>query len=106
MHKPESVHENETHKILWQFDIQMDHSIPHRRPNLVLTNKKKTCHLVDFAIPMDHRDKIKENESINKYSDAARELNELWNVTVIPIVVGTLGTIPKGLEKRFGGTAN
>ena len=31
-----------------------------------------------------------------------RELKKLWNmrVTVIPIVVGALGTIPKSMEKR------
>ena len=27
MHKPESVLENETHKILWDFQIQTDHPI-------------------------------------------------------------------------------
>ena len=38
MHKPESVLENETHKILWDFEIQTDHLIPARRPDLVLIN--------------------------------------------------------------------
>ena len=55
LHQPESVLENETHKILWNFEIQMDHPISSKRPGLVLINKKKrTCHLVDFAIPMNH----------------------------------------------------
>ena len=27
MHKPESALENETHKILWDFEIQTDHLI-------------------------------------------------------------------------------
>ena len=33
--------------------------------------------------------------------DLARELKMLWNmkVKVIPIVVGALGTVPKGIEK-------
>ena len=30
-HKPESVLENETHKILWHFEMQTDHLIPARR---------------------------------------------------------------------------
>ena len=30
LHKPESVHENEMYKILWDFDLQMDHSIAAR----------------------------------------------------------------------------
>ena len=39
--KPESVLENEMHKILWDFAIKTDHPIPARRPDLVLINKKK-----------------------------------------------------------------
>ena len=51
MHKPESVLENVMHKILWDFEIQLDHPIPVRRPNLVLIKKNIiTCHLVDFVI--------------------------------------------------------
>ena len=50
----ESVLENETHKILWVFELQTDNLIPARRPDLVLIDKKKTCHLMDFAVPTDH----------------------------------------------------
>ena len=41
IHKPESVLENETHKILSDFEIQTDHSILARRLDLVLIKKKK-----------------------------------------------------------------
>ena len=50
MHKPESVLENEIHKILWDFKIQTDHSILARGPDLVLINKKRTYHLMDFTV--------------------------------------------------------
>ena len=40
MHKTEFVQENEKNKILWDFEIQTDHFIPTKRPNLVITNKK------------------------------------------------------------------
>ena len=60
MQKPESVLENETHKILWDFDIQTDHLNLPRRQDLVLIKKQppqktlpKTCDLVDFAVPVD-----------------------------------------------------
>ena len=35
------------------------------------------------------------------YLDFARELKKLWNmkVTIIPIVIGSFGTVPKGLLK-------
>ena len=41
MHNSESVLENEMHKLLWDFEIQMDHLISARRPDVVIINKKK-----------------------------------------------------------------
>ena len=41
MHNPESVQENETHKLLWDFEIQTDHQIWARLPNLIISKKKK-----------------------------------------------------------------
>ena len=41
MHNTESVLENETHKILWNFEVQMDHLILARRADLVIVKKKK-----------------------------------------------------------------
>ena len=42
MHNPKSTLENETHKILLDFDIQTDHLISTRRPDLVIVKKNKT----------------------------------------------------------------
>ena len=41
MHNPASVLENDTRKLLWDFDIQTDHLISARRPDLIIINKKK-----------------------------------------------------------------
>ena len=102
MHNPAPVLENDLHKLLWDFNIQTDHLIPARRPDLIIINKKKKkriCKTVDFAIPADHRINLKEREKKDKYLDLARELKKLWNmkVTIVPIVIGALGTITKGL---------
>ena len=43
-----------THKLLGDFDIQTDHLISARRPDLMIIKKKKI--IVDFA---DHRTKLK-----------------------------------------------
>ena len=105
MHNQESVLENETHKLLWDFEIQTKHQILARRPNLAMINKKKkkkrTSKFVDFAVLADHRLKLKENEIKDKYLDLARELKKLWNmkVRIVPIVIGALGTVPEGLSK-------
>ena len=41
MHNPESILENQTHKILRDFEIQTDHLISARRPDLLIVKKKK-----------------------------------------------------------------
>ena len=58
-HKSESVLDNEMYEFLCDFAIQSEHLIPTRRPNLMIITKKKkkkkrTCHILDFTIPMDH----------------------------------------------------
>ena len=67
MYNPESVLENETHKILWNFEIQTDHVVSARQPDLVRVKKKKkkkakkwTSGIVNFSVPADHRVGIKE----------------------------------------------
>ena len=105
MHNPEPVLENDAHKLLWDFGIHTDHLILARRPDLIIINKKKkkrTCKIVDFAIPADHRIKLKECEKKDKYLGLAWELKKKnWNmqVTIIPIVIGAFGTVTKGLLK-------
>ena len=102
-HNSAPVLENDTHKLLWDFNIQTDHQIPARRPDLKIIKKKKKriCKIDDFAVPADHRINLKESEKKDKYLDLARELKKLWNmkVTIEPIVIGALGTITKGLLK-------
>ena len=106
MHNPAPVLENDTHKLLWNFDIQTDHLNSVRRPDLIIINKKKKkiSKIVDFAVPADHRIKLKECEKSNKYLDLARELKKLWNmkVTIIPIVIVAFGTVTKVLLKGPG----
>ena len=41
MHNPESFLEKETHKLLWDFEIQTNHIISARRLDLVIVNKKE-----------------------------------------------------------------
>ena len=103
MHNTAPVPEKDSHKLLWDFNIQTDQLIPARRPGLIIINKKKKgiCKIVDFAVLADHRINLKESEKEDKYLDLARELKKLWNmkVTIVPIVIGALGSITKGLLK-------
>ena len=58
---------------------------------------------MDFAVPADHRVKLKESKKRDKYLHLAMELKKLWNMklTVIPIVTGALGTVTKELVKKL-----
>ena len=110
MHNSVSVQENETRKILWDFETT--------RPSDSKTKQKKnerTCRIQDSAVLADHRVKLKKSEKRDKYIDLAREMtpppkktknktknkNKIWNikVTVMPIVTGSLGTVTKGLAQ-------
>ena len=115
MYNPESFLLNEMRKLLWNFEIQTDHLISARWPDLVIITKKKkkkkkerTCRIVDFSVLSDHRIKLKESEKKDKYLDLARELKKLWNmkVTVIPIVIAALGTVTKETGTITGGLGN
>ena len=65
MQNPESVLENETHKLLYCLEIQMDPLMSAKRPRLIIVNKKKvkkTYRIVDFVVAADPRIKLKENK--------------------------------------------
>ena len=81
IHKPAPVLENDLHKLLWDFNIQTDHLIPARRPDLIIINKKKKkkkriSKIVDFAVPVDHWINLKESEKKDKYLDLVREFEK------------------------------
>ena len=79
MHNPAPVLKNDTHKLLWDFHIQTDHLISARRPN-DQKQRKKICKIIDFAVPVEHRIKLKECEKRDKYLDLPRELKNygIW----------------------------
>ena len=57
MHNPASVLENDTHKVLWNFDIQTDNLISARKPDLIIINKKierlQNCRLCRPSLPQN-----------------------------------------------------
>ncbi len=59
--------------------------------------------MVNFAVPADHRMKIKENKKRDKYLDLTRELAKsrgtCITITLIPVVIGMLEMVPKSLER-------
>ena len=83
--------------------IQTDRVLNHNRPDIVVLEKKeKKCRLIDVACPFDTRVVNKELEKVDNYQDLKWEIKRIWDcgdVTVIPIIIGALGTISKNFEK-------
>ena len=102
--EPENVLENEDYKIFCDFSVQTDHVIEARRPDLVVVDKKeRSCKIIDFAVPGDSRIEEKEKDKIENYQNLGRGLQKILNVKVkiIPLVVGSLGAIPKQFGNRL-----
>ena len=96
--------QNEDYKILWDFSTQTDQVIEAWRSDLVVVDKKeRSCRIIDFAVPGDSRIEENKKDKIEKHQDLERELQKIWNVKVeiIPLVVGSLGAIPKQFGNRL-----
>ena len=69
----------------------------------VIKKKEKTCLLMVIAVPVDSKGNKKETEQLSKYEDLedrGKKDVESEDKTV-PAVIGALGTIKKGLDKKI-----
>ena len=69
---------------------------------IIIDKNSKKTHVVDFAVPADHRIEVSQQRKIENFQDLKRELQKLWNlkISMAPVVIGAFGTIPKSLEKH------
>jgi hypothetical protein len=82
--------------------VQTDRTIPNNKPDVIIrSNEKRTCILIDVAIPGDRNVIKKEAQKILKYKDLTIEIQRMWNVKtrVIPVIIGVTGTISKSFRK-------
>jgi hypothetical protein len=72
------------------------------RPDIVLHDKKKekTCLPIDIALPDASNANTKETEKLNKYKDLVIEVSRMRKLRtkIVPVIIGTLGTIKKALD--------
>ena len=104
MHNPASVLEYDTQTPLGFWHTERSPNFRQKTRSINNQQKKRICKIVDFAVPADHRIKLKEWEKKDKYLDLAREWKKkLWNmkVKIVPLVIGAFGTGPKGLLKEL-----
>ena len=89
MQNPESVLQNETHKVVRNFEIETTRSSDSQQQQ----QKKKTSRIVDFAVPADHKIKLKEREK----KTSTWTFLVIWKKVTVIIVIVALGSVTKGL---------
>ena len=100
--KPETVVENEQATILGNMPIHTDREIRANKPDIIIrdhTNQR--CWIIDMAVPLDRNASAKVVEEFSKHKDLEIEIARMWKMETetIPVVIGALGVIKKGLEK-------
>ena len=100
------VTENEEATLLWDMQIPTHTEITVKKPNIVIKDhKNKTCKLIDMAVPSDRITSLKTKKLSNNfyYKDLQIETTRMWGMKteIIPVVIGVLGLIKKGLEKHM-----
>ena len=106
-HVPEGVVENEEVKVLWDINVQCDNVIEARRPDItvIFDKKERKGIIIDIAVPADVRVGENKREKVEKYQDLKREIGRLWKfkmVEVVPVVIGALGSVTKGFDRKIG----
>ena len=98
--------------IMWDMPVNTDRTITANRPDIIIKDSvNSTCKLIDMSIPSDRNIALKEIEKKSKYKDLELEIQRMLQMKteVIPVVVGALGTIKKGVIeniKRISERAN
>ena len=94
--------ENSEVTIIRDIPVHTDREIKANRPVIVVKDKKeRRCVLIDIAVPSESNTSAKFTEKLSKYNDLEIEVNRMCDMKTetIPVVLGALGLIEKGLDK-------
>ena len=105
-HVPETVIHNKDNNItiMWDMTVNTDKTITaNRRDIIVKDSVNSTCKLIDMTVPSDRNIALKETKKKCKYKDLELEIQRMWHMktVVIPVVVGALGTVKKGMAENI-----
>jgi hypothetical protein len=103
---PTTILLNDNIKLYWDRTILTDRSIPHHRPDITRWDKKqRQVYLIDFAVVKNNNLQFTYNTKMKKYMEIAAEMiKEQWqvrSVTIIPIIISTMGVIPITLRQNM-----
>ena len=86
---------------MWDMPVNTDRTITANRPDIIVKDSvKSTCKLIDMTVPSDRNIALKE---IEKKRSTELEIQRMWHMKtiVIPVVVGALGTVKKGMIENI-----
>ena len=104
-HNPRETETLNGTTILWDVPLLTDKKVKCNRPDITIHDTiNRECTLVDISIPVCGNIIRKEAEKIVKYKDLEIEIQKCWNlkkISTIPVIVGALGTVSKGIENHL-----
>ncbi|XP_044760187.1 uncharacterized protein LOC123317648 [Coccinella septempunctata] len=96
-YQPKSLLQSQEYKLYWDTTLVTDRGVAHNRPDVAIFDlKRKTCMLLDFAIPADDNISRAYSEKVSKYSDLAFQLRELYDlrtISVLPMIISVNGLV-------------
>ena len=102
-HQPLPIAENGEVRITWDMTIYTDKVLKHNRPDITLVHKDtQKWTLIDIAVPADQNITRTEEEKYQELAFEIRRIHRASKVTIIPIVIGALGSISKSAKTWFG----
>ena len=90
--------------IMWDMPVNTDRTITVNGPDIIVKDSvNSTCKLIDMTVPTDRNIALKDLEKKSKYKDLGLEIQRMWHMktVVIPVVVGALGTVKKGMRENI-----
>ena len=107
-HQPDNVMHNKDNDIIimWDMPVNTDRTITANRPDIIVKDSvNSTRKLIDMTVLSDRNIALKEIEKKSNYKDLELELEiqRMWHMktVVIPVVVGALGTVKKGMVENI-----
>ena len=77
-HNPEKVLGSREVKILWDFNVQTDHEVEARKPDIIVIDKtSREYHFIEITCSLDWSILERENFKVDKYQDLKREVAKL-----------------------------
>ena len=82
--------------VLVNFTVVTDRHLPHNRPDIVYVSNRSHVYLIDFAVSV--MDELLQNLR-RRCRNMQTEVRKMWQqpVTVVPVILGALGSIPTSL---------